>query len=190
MKLLFFDMEFANGQVPGSIYSVGYLQTKENFAVKIPQTDLLINPDCKWNDYVRTHILAYPMHTVRSAPLFPKHYRKLKRLFKKSGLIVGFAVGNDTNALKKDCERYHLPNVKFSCLDLERLCKKLGDHPEAHGLDGYVRAYCNVEPANRHRSDGDAYATMLLMQKICEMHHLRPKQIKTLHPDCFVESFG
>ena len=49
MKLLFFDMEFADGKVPGSIYSLGYLMTDENFEIIRPQTDLIINPDSSWN---------------------------------------------------------------------------------------------------------------------------------------------
>ena len=70
MKILFFDMEFANGKIPGSVYSFGYVRTDRKFRLTEPQTDLLINPDCEWNDYVRRNILAYQMSTVKQA-FFP-----------------------------------------------------------------------------------------------------------------------
>ena len=188
MKILFFDMEFANGKVPGSVYSLGYVMTNEKFELTEPQTDLLINPDCEWNNYVKTHILAYPFNTVMSASLFPAYYRRIKKLMCKADLVVGFAVKNDTTALKKACERYGLKPLSFACLDMERLCVRFKDHPEAHGLDGWVRAYCNVVPENRHRSDGDAYATMLLLKELCRLHQISPKDLKKLYPDQFVQS--
>ena len=99
MKLLFFDMEFADGRVPGSIYSIGYLVTDENFEIIVPPTDLLINPDSTWNEYVEANILAYPKETVEAAPTFPALYSQLKKLFEDADVAVGFAVNNDTRAL-------------------------------------------------------------------------------------------
>ena len=188
MKILFFDMEFANGKVPGSVYSLGYVQTNHKFKLTEPQTDLLMNPDCEWNGYVRSHILAYPMRTVQSAALFPAYYKRLKKLLCRADLVVGFAVKNDTVALRRACERYGLKPLEFQCLDMERMCKQFGDHPNAHGLSGYVRAYCGFEPENQHRSDGDAYATMLLLKAVCERHGISPKKIKTEFADQLVLS--
>lgn len=188
MKILFFDMEFANGRVPGSVYSFGYVQTDRNFRLVQPQTDLLMNPDCEWNDYVRQHILAYPMTTVRQASLFPAYYKRMKKLLCRSELVVGFAVKNDTTALRKACERYGLPPLSFRCLDLERVCRSLRDYPQAHGLSGYVRAYTDIDPANQHRSDGDAYATMMLLRAICEKHGVAPKEIGKVYADAFLDS--
>ena len=188
MKILFFDMEFANGKIPGSVYSLGYVQTNHKFKLTEPQTDLLMNPDCEWNAYVRSHILAYPMSTVKSAALFPTYYKRLKKLLCRADLVVGFAVKNDTVALRRACERYGLKPLEFQCLDMERLCKKLGDYPEAHGLSGYVRAYCGMEPENQHRSDGDAYATMLLLKAICERHGICPKKIKAQFAEDLISS--
>lgn len=188
MKILFFDMEFANGKVPGSVYSFGYVQTDKKFSLIQPQTDLLINPDCEWNDYVRQHILAYPMATVRQASLFPAYYKRLKKLLCRSDLVVGFAVKNDTTALRKACERYGLTPLSFRCLDLERVCRSLCDYPQAHGLGGYVRAYTRIDPANQHRSDGDAYATMMLLRAICEKHGVAPKDIGRVYAEAFQDS--
>ncbi len=188
MKIVFFDMEFANGKIPGSVYSIGYVQTDHKFKLTEPQTDLLMNPDCEWNAYVRTHILAYPMRIVKEAALFPVYYKRLKRLLCKADLVVGFAVKNDTVALRRACERYGLKPLEFDCLDMERVCKFYKDHPDAHGLSGYVRAYCGEEPKNQHRSDGDAYATMMLLRAICELHGLSPKKLKQELADQLVSS--
>ena len=188
MKILFFDMEFANGKVPGSIYSFGYVLTDAKFRLKHPQTDILMNPECAFNDYVRKNILAYPLATVKSASTFPAYYKRLKKLLAGSSLAVGFAVGNDTAALRHACERYGLKPPAFQCLDMERLCKKLGDHKEAHGLSGYVEAWCEQTPSNQHRSDGDALATMMLFRAVCEQKKIDPRKIAKLFADCMVPS--
>ena len=177
MRIVFFDMEFANGKIPGSVYSFGFVQTNERFELTEPQTDLLMNPECEWNDYVKQHILAYPMKTVESAASFPRYYRRIRRLLRRADLTVGFAVQNDIKALTKVCERYRLKPIDFSCLDMERLCRARKDYPEAHGLDGYVRTYCGISPRDRHRSDGDAYATMLLLRELCRRLGLSPQQL-------------
>ena len=188
MKIVFFDMEFANGKIPGSVYSIGYVQTDHKFKLTEPQTDLLMNPDCEWNAYVRSNILAYPMRIVNEAALFPAYYKRLKRLLCHADLVVGFAVKNDTVALRRACERYGLKPLAFQCLDMEWVCKTYKDHPEAHGLSGYVRAYCGEEPKNQHRSDGDAYATMMLLRAICELHGLSPKKLRHMFEDQLVSS--
>lgn len=190
MKLLFFDMEFANGQVAGSIYSIGYIMTDENFEVLHPQTDILINPDAVWNDYVAKNILAYPMETVEAAPKFPAIYEELKKLFDEADIAVGFSVGNDTRALKKDCERYGLDPIAFWYFDTERLCHLMEEHRGAHGLAGCVQAWCGMMPENQHRSDGDAYATMLLMRALCRAKHVDPEMMVDAYPECVGESIA
>ncbi len=187
MRILFFDMEFANGQVPGSIYSIGYLMTDESFHVILPQTDELINPDCSWNEYVEQNILAYPKEEVEAAPTFADRYESLKALFEGADIAVGFAVSNDTRALKRACERYGLEQISLKSFDVERLCRMMEEHKEAHGLGGYVQAWCGEEPDHRHRSDGDAYATMLLLRAICKHLHVDAEMIVEAYPECVGE---
>lgn len=184
MKLLFFDMEFADGRVPGSIYSIGYLVTDENFEIIVPPTDLLINPDSTWNEYVKANILAYPKETVEAAPTFPALYSQLKKLFEDADVAVGFAVNNDTRALCKDCERYDLEPFRFRSFDTEKLCKKMEEYPSAHGLKGYVLAWCGEEPEHCHRSDGDAYATMQLLRAVCHAKHVTADMMIEAYPEC------
>ena len=182
MKMLFFDMEFADGRVPGSIYSLGYVITDENFKILTSPTDILINPESTWNDYVVKNILAYPKAKVTSSPNFSEHYKQIKRLFDRVDLAVGFAVGNDVRALRKDCERYNLPKLSYKALDMEQICKQMEEHRAAHGLAGYVEAWCGARPKNQHRSDGDAYATMLLLREICKQKHVTPTMLIEAFP--------
>ena len=183
MKILFFDMEFANGQVKGSIYSIGYTVTNEEFEILVAPTDILINPDAAWNSYVAENILAYPKEDVEAAPKFFEQYQAVKELFESVDLAVGFAVNNDIRELKSDCKRYGLEMPFFRTLDTERLCRTLDEHKEAHGLAGYVRAWCGEEPDNQHRSDGDALATMHLFRAICREKHVTPDMITLAFPE-------
>ena len=184
VKILFFDMEFADGKVPGSVYSFGYMMTNEDFEELIPPTDLLINPESTWNEYVEKNILAYPKEEVDAAPTFADRYEEIAALFAEADLAVGFALGNDIRALRKDCERYGLPVITYASFDTERLCRKLEEHKSAHGLGGCVQAWCGEEPDHRHRSDGDAYATMLLFRAICNAKHVTPDMMVLAYPEC------
>jgi len=188
MKLLFFDMEFANGQVPGSIYSLGYTVTDEDFNVLIPPTDLLINPDAKWNAYVEENILAYPKEEVEAAPTFPALYPTVKELFEEADLAIGFALNNDTRELKRDCKRYGLEPLSFRTFDTEKLCRLTDAHKDARGLAGCVRSWCGEDPDHQHRSDGDALATMRLFRAICEANHVTPEMMLLAYPECLGNS--
>ena len=190
MKLLFFDMEFANGQVRGSIYSIGYTVTDEDFQTLVPATDMLIDPDAVWNSYVEENILAYPKEEVESAPKFFERYEEIKALFESADLAVGFAVNNDIRELKSACKRYGLEMPDFRVLDTERLCRMLDEHKEAHGLAGYVRAWCGEAPENQHRSDGDALATMHLLKAVCSVKHVTPEMITLAFPECCSSSLA
>lgn len=184
IRILFFDMEFANGKVKGSVYSIGYMITDEEFRILTPPTDLLIAPECEWNDYVKEHILAYPIEEVEAAPAFSACYEQISALFSSVDVAVGFSVSNDVRALRADCVRYALPVLTYRWFDVERLCRKMEEHKDAHGLDGYFAAWCNGVPDHRHRSDGDAYATARVMEAICREKRVDAQMIFTAYPEC------
>ena len=177
-------MEFANGKVPGSIYSLGYVMTDEDFNILSDPTDICINPDCEWNSYVADKILAYPMETIEASPLFPACYEKIRALFAEADIAVGFSVNNDVTALRKVCERYKLSPIPYFWFDMERVCKRANKHRGAHGLAGCVTAWCGQAPENQHRSDGDALATMHLMRAICLDAHIDAEMLITAYPEC------
>ena len=188
MRILFFDMEFADGKVPGSVYSFGYVMTDGKFKIKKPPTDLLINPESTWNQYVKRNILAYPIDQVNHAPNFPAYYKKIKKLFAKSDIAVGFAVSNDTSALRRDCMRYHLEPIEYKYFDAEPVCRSLGDYPSARGLAKCVEAWCGEIPEHQHRSDGDALATMHLLRAICKEKHVTPEMMQIAFPEAMATS--
>jgi DNA polymerase III epsilon subunit-like protein len=188
MRFLFFDMEFANGQVPGSIYSLGYVITDEDFCVLKSSRDMLINPECQWNSYVEQNILAYPKEEVEAAPAFPEVYGEIRDLFASVDVAVGFSVSNDNRALKKDCERYGLEALVYKHFDVEKLCRMQEEHKDAHGLAGYYAAWCGEIPDHQHRSDGDAVATMELFKKICEVNHVTAEMMVIAYPECVGDS--
>ena len=184
MKLLFFDMEFANGKIPGSVFSFGYVVTDEEFNILSGPVDICINPDCEWNEYVAKNILAYPIETIEASPLFPACYEEIKALFDEADIAVGFSVGNDIAALRRACERYALSPILYSWFDMEKLCRMADKHREAHGLAGCVTAWCKAAPENQHRSDGDALATMHLMRAICRDAHVDGEMLTIAYPEC------
>ena len=184
MRILFFDMEFADGRVPGSIYSIGYVVTDGNFRIKKTATDLLINPESSWNSYVKKNILAYPIEEVRAAPNFPAHYKRIKKLFEKADVAIGFAVCNDTSALRKDCLRYQLEPISYRYFDAEPVCRSLSHYQNARGLAKCVEDWCGEVPQNQHRSDGDAYATMRLMEAMCKAKHVTVEMMMEAYPEC------
>ena len=188
MKLLFFDMEFANGKIPGSVFSFGYVITDQEFNILEGPTDICINPDCEWNEYVVKNILAYPMESIETSPLFPDRYEDIKNLFASVDVAVGFSVSNDITALRRACARYELSPILYRWFDMEKLCRRADKHKEAHGLSGYVVAWCGAPPENQHRSDGDALATMHLMRTICADAHVDGEMLMVAYPECAGET--
>lgn len=184
LKLLFFDMEFANGKIPGSVFSFGYVITDEEFNILSGPSDICINPDCEWNEYVAKNILAYTMGTIEASPLFPAHYAEIKALFANTDVAVGFSVSNDISALRRVCERYELSPILYNWFDMEKLCRIADKHREARGLAGCVTAWCGQAPINQHRSDGDALATMHLMRAVCEDAHVDGEMLIVAYPEC------
>ena len=190
IRILVFDMEFANGKIPGSVYSLGYLIVDERFRILTPPTDLVIDPACEWNEYVRDHILAYEMEVVENSPTFMSAYGEIRTLFDSADFAVGFSISNDIRALRAACARYELTPPEFSWLDVEKLCRRAEIHTKAHGLEGCFRAWCPLEdvPQNRHRSDVDAEMTARLLQAVCAYYHVDADMIKDAYPECCGET--
>ena len=133
---------------------------------------------------MQEHILAYPKEEIEASPKFYERYGEIKALFESVDVAVGFSLNNDMRELRGACLRYELEMPQFQTLDTELLCRKLEEHKDAHGLAGYVRAWCGEEPANQHRSDGDALATMHLMRAICADSHIDAEMLITAFPEC------
>ncbi len=175
MQYLFFDIECANCDGGnGKICSFGYVLTDENFNEK-EKEDIIINPRSPfrlkgWGK--KTYIeLAYPQEEFAKAPVFSEFYDRIKSLlFGEDKLIFGYAPENDAGFLRSEFERYGLATVNFVFYDVQRIFK------HAEGSEGgnlcSLSAACEKLGIDTefitHKSCDDAYATMLVLKKLCE----------------------
>ena len=169
MEYLFFDTECANcygGK--GKIYSFGYLITDEKFNIISPPQDLLINPDCKFDPYVKRNILVYDRALLKTMPKFNEQYQIIKKLMTaKNRVCLGYGIENDIHFLADDCKRYCLPLIKAKIYDVQKLillCK----NKQARKLDIEFTERFGEQEGRAHRSDVDAVRTMMIAKSICE----------------------
>ena len=166
MNYLFFDIECANCyNGKGKIYSFGYLLTDQNFNILTPPTDLLINPNCKFDFYVKKHILAYDVSFVKQNPDFKERYPLIKQLMcDENTVCFGYGIQNDLGFLKHDCKRYDLPFIEAKVFDVQKLITLALSRP-ARKLEV---EYCELvgEEEGAHRSDIDAMRTMKIAKSI------------------------
>ena len=179
MKYLFFDIECANCyHNKGKIFSFGYVLTDENFCV-LEQSDLLINPKVqKWDFYVLKKILRYPMAQIIASPDFSIASQKIFSMLSDPQTIVfGFALSNDIRFLMDDSERYSLTLPAFDYYDVQSMLKIKENSKMPCSLEKAVEMYCETPIATLHRSDADAYNTMLLLQSLCKTMQSSPLKL-------------
>ena len=173
MKILSFDIESCNGNPrEASLCSFGYVISDENFNI-LEKKDILVNPvpkrftlGNKWGKGIK---LAYPEKQFRASPLFCEVYEQINSLFESADLIVGFSIINDLNYINCACCYYSLNNFKFAFIDVQDIYAIL-HNGERSSLDKIMKEY-GVDFIV-HRSDEDAYVTLLLLKKICEETNL------------------
>lgn len=169
MQYLFFDIECANcfgGK--GKIYSFGYLITDENFNITTAPQDMLINPDCKFDPYVKKNILVYDRAYLKTMPKFDGRYELIKKLMTdKSTICIGYGIENDVRFLADDCKRYSLPKINAKIYDVQKLIL-LTENKPARKLDVEFTERFGEQEGRAHRSDVDAVRTMMIAKSICE----------------------
>ena len=186
MKYLFFDIECANCyQNCAKIFSLGYLITDENFNVLEGPEDVLINPRDRFDWYVAKKMMAYPREIFKDFPPFPDFYERFKAMFEDPETVaIGYAVTNDVHFLHDDCKRYSLAPFAYSFYDVQQLYARQPINNTAKNLEDSLLSWCNIEPENLHRSDEDAYHTMLIMKAIAEYHGTDLPGLMEMFPDC------
>lgn len=175
MNYLFFDTECANCyNGKGKIYSFGYVLTDDDFNVIRQPTDILINPECRFDFYVKRHILAYDETQIEQSPNFKECYLTIKNLMCDSNTICfGYGIENDKNFLKHACKRYNLEPINAVVYDVQKLITIILSRP-ARKLDvEYTELIGEEEGA--HRSDIDAMRTMKLARFLAD------KSLKKIH---------
>lgn len=174
MKFLFFDLECActlkGGR--GVICEFGYVLTDEKFEVQ-KRDVLLINPEKPFEKYVIENMLAFKREDYEAAPDFAARYEEIKALFGEEGVtVVGHTTDVDAQYLNFASKRYGLPYINFGFYDLKQIYKHRKKVKQGVGLESIVKALRLDFGGHVHRSDDDAYATMLAVKELCRLSEI------------------
>lgn len=186
MKYLFFDIECANCYNNCSkIFSLGYCITDENFNLLHDKEDVLINPRDRFDWYVAKKMMAYPRSIFADKPPFPEFYESFKEMFEDPDtIVIGYAVTNDVHFLQDDCKRYGLTPFTYRFFDVQQIYARQPENNTAKNLEDSLLSWCGIEPENLHRSDEDAYNTMLILKAIAAYHGKNLPELLEMYPDC------
>ncbi len=184
MDYLFFDIECANCDGGnGKICSFGYVLADEKLNL-IEKADIIINPRAPfrlkgWGNK-RYIDLAYSEETFKKAPDFAFYYEKIAEMLTAGDrMIFGYAPENDAGFLRSEFERYRKKCVPFEFHDVQRMYKNsIGTE---NGLLCSLSAACEgleIDTAFiEHKSCDDAYATMLVLKRVCEIKRGTPSEL-------------
>lgn len=186
MKYLFFDIECANCYNNcAKIFSLGYCITDENFNLLHDKEDVLINPKDRFDWYVAKKMMAYPREIFADHPPFPEFYERFREMFEDPDtVVIGYAVTNDVHFLQDDCKRYGLTPFTYRFYDVQQIYARQPENNTAKNLEDSLLSWCGLEPENLHRSDEDAYNTMLILKAIAAYHGKNLPELLEMYPDC------
>ncbi len=184
MDYLFFDIECANCDGGnGKICSFGYTLADENLDV-IEKKDIIINPRAPfrlrgWGN--KSYItLAYPEEVFRHAPDFGHFYGFISEMLSyPDRMIFGYAPENDAGFLRSEFERYRKPQVDFNFYDVQRMYKNAvgTENGQLCSLASACEGLGIETPFTEHKSCDDAYATLLVLKKLCELKNTTPSEL-------------
>lgn len=186
MKYLFFDIECANCYNNcAKIFSLGYVITDENFNILHDKEDVLINPKDRFDWYVAKKMMAYPRSIFADLPPFPDFYDRFREMFEdEETIVIGYAVTNDVHFLQDDCKRYDLTPFTYRFYDVQQIYARQPENNTAKNLEDSLLSWCGIEAENLHRSDEDAYNTMLILKAIAAYHGKNLPELLEMYPDC------
>lgn len=169
MKYLFFDIEGANCyNYFSKMCTFGYVITNEKFEM-LSKVDVIMNPEAHFDKHIIAKKMnAYPISKYQSCPPFNYFYNSIKKIIEnKNQIIVGWSIENDVKYIHDACSRYNLKQIRYVYADLQSIFMKvegLSNHPS---LESACEKY-NIPLLVNHKSDDDAYLTMMLASKLCE----------------------
>lgn len=182
MNYCFFDIECANcygGK--GKICSFGYVVTDENLNV-LEKKDIVINPRSSFNLGPDLK-LAYTKSEFRQAAPFPDYYDEIGALLEYPDyVILGYSIENDCNFLRADCKRYNLPCFDFPFYDVQCMIMQMFDLQNMPSLQKALEFFGMHEDQEIHKSDDDAYMTMLAMKGACIHLGITPAELLERFP--------
>ena len=178
MELLFFDIECCDGK---HICEFGYVLTDMQFNV-LEQEVITINPDMPFSLSGRVGQkdieLFYSDAKYYMSPLFTEYHKKIKELIEAPDrLIFGHAIDNDAKFLRTACERYGLDHISFRFCDGQKVFDIEMKSGKNISLEDAVTALELPRPEYFHRSDCDAFASMLVIKALCQRMDMTPDMI-------------
>ena len=183
MNYLFFDVECANNfDGVGKICEFGYVLTDENLNV-IKQGIYLINPDAKFDWYVKCKIISYSIKEYEKAPKYPQIYRMhIQELVElPDTLYVGHGVRDDIKYLNDEANRYNLPRFERQCIDSSQIYRRFYNLPQTKGLKAIVNELKIGDHKKLHNSEYDAKMTLGYVKRMCEESGLSFEQLIKKH---------
>lgn len=184
MSLVFFDIECASVyKTTAKICAFGYVICDEKFRI-LEKKDLLINPKGKFHltDGRGEHglVLPYEYAEFKNYPTFPTVYPKIKALLEdKNNVIFGHSTMNDVKYLDLETLRFKLPPFDFEFSDSQLMyMASVGDFSRQFGLE-YITKDLDVE-FTPHRAADDAYATMKIVEVLCNRYHTDVRGVEEL----------
>ena len=185
-KYLFFDIECANCYNNcAKLFSLGYVVTDEEFNIIREKEDVLINPRDRFDWYVAKKMMAYPREIFADKPPFSEFYDFFREMFEDPDtIVIGYAVTNDVHFLQDDCKRYGLEPYTYRFYDVQQIYARQPENNTAKNLEDSLLSWCGIEAENLHRSDEDAYNTMLILKAICAYHGKNITELLEMYPDC------
>ena len=178
MDFLFFDIECCDGK---HICEFGYVLTDMNFNV-IEQDVIPMNPEkpfylSRGNDRGDLELFFSDTKYFLS-PKFPEYHKRIKSLIEAPDrLVVGYAITNDAKFLRTACIRYELEPINFSFCDSQMIYDKYKNSEKSTSLENAVNDFQLPPPEFYHRSDCDAYATMLIVKELCNRLEIPPEKL-------------
>lgn len=182
MNYLFFDIECASCSRGGKLCEFGYTLTDDKFNI-INSENLVINPDCEFDDFVINHMLHYSEQEYLKSPLFPYFYNKIMGLLRdENTLIVGHTTKGDIEHIGDDCIRYGLDFFDFKYIDIVELYKIFSGKSEATSLVKMCVELGFSADENAHLALADANMTMRVFCELLKRSEKTTEQLLALKP--------
>ena len=190
MKYLFFDIECCDGV---HMCSFGYVIINNNFEI-LDKKDLVMNPEAKFNlgGYRKNPRidLAYNEDTFIKQKSFKNFYDKIKELLTaKDTILLGHSIKSDLQYLKIACERYDLPILDLKVYDTQNFYYQLNNKYSSRSLDNIIKDLgIDISDLFEHKSDDDAYMSMLVTKEICKRLNCSIDEILELCDKSLIDS--
>lgn len=167
MRLIAFDLEACNRYVPGSIFSIGIVESDLQFNIK-KRYNILINPETKFVTKFRKPIeFNVNQNELKNKPNFKKAYTKLNKIFNKDAIFIAHSISNDIRMLNYACKRYKLPSFNFQFICSQMIYSIYSNIEDNIGLNN-AADLININ-FHHHMAEEDAFISMKIIEFICKV---------------------